>query len=103
MIAENSSSIVGSSLLERNGSFGILITDDVLYIGDSDNDRTVIIHCESAVNISIIGYDPNLLNSLHDLIVLKSSLYVVDTSNGRVLQMPLDGSNLTNVTCAINL
>ena len=50
----------------------------------SDNDRNVIIHREFAVNISIIGYGPNLLNSSHELTVLKSSLYIVDTNNDRV-------------------
>lgn len=53
---------------------------------------------QTAVEVNITGLANNTLNTPHDVTVLNDDvIFIADENNGRVLRVPLDGSNATEV------
>ena len=101
-VAGASNGTSGSSISQLNSSWGISITNnDVLYIGDSNNHRVVVVHPDPVNNISIIGSGPgnnsSQLNTPTDVFVTNASLYILDYGNHRAQKTSLDGSNMSTV------
>ena len=77
-------------------------SNDVLYIGDTDNNRVVVVvNLHSTTNVSVIGSVPGSNSSQfiypNGLFIINTLLYVIDTGNNRVQKSSLDGSNPTTV------
>ena len=92
----------GSTLSQLNGPFGISITrNNVLRISDTRNHRIVVVQLSSTTYVSIIGSGPgsksNRFNSLYDLFVTNTSIYVIDEENHRVQKLTLSGSDPSTV------
>ena len=101
-IAGSSNGTNGSSYNQLSLPFELsIISDDILYITDSQNHRIVVVNLNSITNIFIIGSGPgtslNQFNFLYDLAITNTSVYVIDYNNHRVQQMSLNGSNPSTV------
>ena len=92
----------GSSPSQLYHPYGLSITsNDILYIGDMDNHRIVVVDLGSANENRIIGTGHgrafNQFDLPHAVFTTDTSLYVLDTNNHRLQKLPLNDSNATTV------
>ncbi|CAF0890170.1 unnamed protein product [Rotaria sp. Silwood1] len=92
----------GSTPSFLNSNYGIRITDDnTLYIADRNNHRIVVIFPNSTIAGAIIGsgYGTGLtqMNYPSDIFVTSDGIYVLDSSNYRILKLQKNGTNPTIV------
>lgn len=71
--------------------------DDILYVGDTENNRIIAVFLNSTTDKFIIGSGPgsapNELRNPRDLFTTNTSLYILDFSNRRVQKTSLNGSD----------
>lgn len=92
----------GSALTQLYHPYGLAITsNDILYIGDMDNHRIVVVDLNSPGENCIIGAGTgsalNQFNLPHAVFTTDTSLYVLDKNNHRIQKLLLNGSNATTV------
>ena len=83
----------GSSLNRLRRNVGVYCADDdILYIADANNNRTILIALSSTTALAVAGgaAQPYMLSFPTDLFVTRTSVYVMDTGNFRVLKWSRD-------------
>ena len=99
-VAGSSNGISGSSLDGFDSNFGIYCADDdILYIADQNNNRIVLIARNSTTALAVAGGAayPGMFYFPTDVIVTRTSVYVMDTSNFRVQKWSRDFVNPVTV------
>lgn len=102
-VAGASNGTNGSSLTQLNTPFDISITNnDIMFISDSLNHRIVVVDLNSSSNVWILGSglgsNADQLSVPLGLLATNTSLYVIDTNNGRIQKTSLNGSNPSSLS-----
>lgn len=92
----------GPSLSQLNHALSLSVSEnDILYVGDTANNRIVVVPLDSPTDKFIIGSGPGSLphelRTPRDLFATSTTLYILDFANRRIQKTSSNGSNPTTV------